>query len=144
MLEKLHAVIDYLSSDCLECVGGKILPMQLMVNLQKGFMPMYCLILMTYFNNFSRGAWLYFTLHGSYGALWLLAYVIFPNKGFNYNITIISNFIMYTCVLGPYLVAAYLVNSRAILESQDPSPERTTVACIMFIFGVICMMGADA
>ena len=27
ILEKLHAVVDYLASDCLECLGGKILPM---------------------------------------------------------------------------------------------------------------------
>ena len=107
-------------------------------------MPIYCLFLMTYFNNFSRGAWLYLTLHGSYGALWLLAYSIFPNKGFFYNITIIGCINMYAFVLGPYCLAAYQVISRQIPEAQDPSAERTTVACIMFIFGVICMMGADA
>ena len=118
--------------------------MQATINFQKGLMPLYCLGLMVYFNNFSRGAWLYFTLHGSYGVLWILGYLIFPNKGFSHNITIAGCINSYLTVLGPYCLAAYLVNSRQIEEAQDPSAERTTVATVMFIFGVICMMGADA
>ena len=117
ILEKVHALVDYLASDCFECLGGKILPMQWMVNLQKGLMPIYCLALMTHYNNFSRGAWLYLSLHGSYGALWLLAYCIFPNKGFFYNITVVSCINMYLFVLGPYCLAAFFVISRQIPEA---------------------------
>ena len=116
-LEKVQGVVDYLASDFLECLGGKILPMQAMINLQKGLMPVYCLALMAYFNNFSRGAWLYLTLHGSYGGLWILGYLIFPNKGFSHNITIGGCINMYATVLGPYCLAAYLVASRQIEEA---------------------------
>ena len=117
MLEKVMWVVDYLSTDFLETLGGHCLPMQAMINIQKGFMPVYCLCLMVYFNNFSRGAWLYFTLHGSYGVLWLMAYCIFPNKGFSHNMTIGACINMYATVLGPYCLAAYLVNSRQIPEA---------------------------
>ena len=46
-------------------------------------MPLYILGLMTYYNNFSRGAWLYFALHGSYGVFWIMGYCLFPNKNFD-------------------------------------------------------------
>ena len=80
-------------------------------------MPIYCLTLMIFFNNFSRGAWLYFTLHGSYGVLWIMGYFLFPNPGFTCDITICGLIVQYACVLGPYCVAAYLVNSRQIPEA---------------------------
>ena len=99
---------------------------------------------MIYFDNFSRGAWLYFTLHGAYGALWIMGYFIFPNKGFNYNMTICSCLVLYSFALGPYCIAAYQVASRAQEETQNPSDERCVVATLMFIFGVILMLGTDA
>ena len=80
-------------------------------------MPVYCIGLMCYFNNFSRGAWLYLTLHGAYGLLWFMAYLIFPNKGFTYNMTICATIIVYSFVLGPYCLAAYFVSSRALEET---------------------------
>ena len=72
---------------------------------------------MFYFDNFSRGSWLYLALHGSYGVFWIMGYCIFPNKGFFYNVTIGGCVIMYAVVLGPYCLAAYLIASRQIEEA---------------------------
>lgn len=76
-------------------------------------MPIYVLTMMIYFDNFSLGAWLYFTLHGSYGVFWMLKDVITPDKGFARNISILSAATSVISVLGPYCIAGYMVCSGA-------------------------------
>ena len=42
-------------------------------------MMFYLFGLMCYFDNFSLGAWVYLSLHGSYGLLWLAKDFVFPD-----------------------------------------------------------------
>ena len=37
-------------------------------------------LLMIYFNNYSKGAYIYLSLHGTYGLIWLLKDMTFPDK----------------------------------------------------------------
>jgi len=52
--------------------GPAFIPQKYYTNMQKAGMPIACLTLMTYFDNWSTGCWCYFMLHGSYGTWWLL------------------------------------------------------------------------
>jgi len=45
---------------------------------------------MLYYQNFSRGAWLYLSLHGTYGIIWILKDIIFPDKTFQVKVSLIG------------------------------------------------------
>lgn len=47
--------------------GPKIAPLNIFINIQKAGTLFVMFGLMVYFNNFSLGAWVYLSLHGSYG-----------------------------------------------------------------------------
>lgn len=52
-----------------------------------------------------------------------------------------SFFLGWFGVVLPYSYGAYLVASG--VAPQDPSPERVCVCVVMYVFGVVLMMGAD-
>ena len=70
--------------------GPRFIPFNKLINIQKGSTWIIVLSMMIYFDNFSLGAWVYFALHGSYGICWILKDLIFPDKKFGENITLIS------------------------------------------------------
>ena len=59
--------------------GEPIAPLSIVVNLNKGTMCIYLFALMCYFDNFSKGAWVYLALHGNYGMMWWMKDTIFPD-----------------------------------------------------------------
>ena len=67
--------------------GAKLLKANYVINFFKGFTPILILMLMYYYQNFSLGAYLYVSLfinkklilHGSYGVLWFLKDIAFPD-----------------------------------------------------------------
>ena len=52
------------------------------INLHKGLTPFVVLGLMAFYKNFSTPAWIYLSLHGTYGILWLLKEKLFPDPYF--------------------------------------------------------------
>lgn len=50
--------------------GPKLIPLNYIINFQKGGTLIFMYTLMCYFNNFSIGAWVYLALHGSYGYIY--------------------------------------------------------------------------
>jgi hypothetical protein len=57
-------------------VGPKLVPLNYLINVQKGGTIFLMFFLMCYYNNFSLGAWVYLALHGSYGILFLMIKVL--------------------------------------------------------------------
>lgn len=49
------------------------------INLHKGLTFFFVLGLMLAYQNFTLGAWVYLSLHSTYGFLWLLKDRIFPD-----------------------------------------------------------------
>ena len=92
--------------------GGKFIKMKWYVDLQKGGMPFYLLGLMLYFDNWSIGMWTYFVLHGSYGIIWVVKGMIFPDGSFEVYQSITAALSAWATVLGPYMLAGYYVASR--------------------------------
>ena len=88
--------------------------------------------------------WTYFILHGSYGILWVTKGMITPDASFESKVSITCAINAWVVVLGPYLIAGYMIASRKSVEAQEPHPERIVFACLLYIFGVVMMLGTDA
>ena len=60
--------------------GPKSLHLHFVINIQKVGMPFYLCFLMWYYDNYSDTMCLYAVMHGSYGLLWFLKHLAFPDK----------------------------------------------------------------
>ena len=52
--------------------GPKLVKFNWIINTQKTGTIFVMFLLMYYYQNYSKGAWLYLSLHGTYGLLWFL------------------------------------------------------------------------
>ena len=98
------------------------------VDVNKGTMMIVIFALMLYYDNCSLGAWVYLSLHGSYGIFWATKSAAFPNAGLCAPATITS------CILAPwpialipyYFIAYWMITGGE--EQRNPSYERIFVA----------------
>ena len=105
LLENVSALNEFLVYNIPP--GKPWIPMHLGVNINKGTMMIYIFALMCYFDNFSLGAWVYLSLHGNYGLMWLLKDRTFPDPGFNREATTLSALFPFPIILIPYYFIAY-------------------------------------
>ena len=109
------------------------------INLHKGFTPFVVLGLMLIYDNFSIPAWIYLSLHGTYGILWLLKEKLFPDPYFKDEmgfLTSITGFIF----LGSYWVAPFI-----LISSQKLIPNFIIAGCVsIYIIGVFLHFASDS
>ena len=109
------------------------------INLHKGLTPFVVIGLMAIYDNFSIPAWIYLSLHGTYGILWLLKEKLFPDPYFKDEmgiLTSIAGFIF----LGSYWVAPFL-----LISSQKIIPDFIVAGCIsIYTFGVFLHFASDS
>ena len=109
------------------------------INLHKGLTPFVVFSLMAIYENFSTPAWIYLSLHGTYGVLWLLKEKLFPDPYFKDEmgiLTSITGFIF----LGSYWVAPFL-----LISSQKLVPNFIIAGCIsIYIIGVFLHFASDS
>ena len=80
------------------------MPLRYVINLQKGATLLYTAFLMRLYNNNSTGCYLYLALHGSYGMIWLLKDLTFPDASWQRKTSLTSigivsfGLIMYWCL----------------------------------------------
>ena len=109
------------------------------INLHKGLTLFFVLGMMFIYNNFSISAWVYLSLHGTYGILWLLKEKIFPDPYFKDEINNITAFIGFI-FLGSYWVAPFI-----LISSQKDIPSALIAFCISInILGVFLHFASDA
>eukprot|EP00735_Rhodelphis_limneticus_P009192 TRINITY_DN25_c0_g1::TRINITY_DN25_c0_g1_i1::g.14764::m.14764 TRINITY_DN25_c0_g1::TRINITY_DN25_c0_g1_i1::g.14764 ORF type:complete len:296 (-),score=55.33,DUF1295/PF06966.7/0.0012,Steroid_dh/PF02544.11/7.8e+03,Steroid_dh/PF02544.11/0.0075 TRINITY_DN25_c0_g1_i1:231-1061(-) len=120
--------------------GPRFLPLRTIINIQKGGTMLYVFFLMKYFDNFSMSAYLYLSLHGTYGLLWLLKDQIFPDPGWEQDVTVLSYLNAAVSVLGPYWVAGYLTVSRHV----EILPYQMAIAVTVHTLGCVLMMASDS
>ena len=98
---------------------------------------------MVYYNNFSIGAWIYLSLHGSYGIFWATKSRAFPDPGFTKPATITS------CIIAPFPIAIipyYFIGYWMMTggeANRNPSFERIFVALQMHVYGMVLMVVTD-
>ena len=112
------------------------------INIQKGGLPFFLFTMMLYYWNFSRGAWIYFVLHGSYGCFWMLKHFTFPDARFNQTMSLSSALVLWILILGPYMLPGYYMMSKQ--AEQQPGWELCAFSLLVYFIGVVLMLGADA
>ena len=122
--------------------GPKCLYLYTVINLQKVGMPFYLAGLMWYFDNWSPTMCLYAVMHGSYGLLWYLKHLAFPDKTYGQTCTVACALVCWVTLLGPYMVPGYLL-AAGFCGKETPSLVRTYGSLLMYILGVCLTVSAD-
>ena len=94
---------------------------------------------MMFYKNYSIAAWVYLSLHGTYGILWLLKEKIFPDPYFKEKI----NFI--TSITGFIFLGSYWIAPFILISSQKSVSNPIIAASISInIIGVFLHFASDA
>ena len=120
--------------------GPKIIKFNWLINAQKTGTIFIMFLLMKYYNNYSTGAWLYLSLHGTYGLLWFLKDMVFPDKSFQNYLTIIPAILVSLFLLSYWLMGFEVMCG---LGDQNPSGKKIFGCFFLFSFGNILMMCSD-
>ncbi|MCC5865989.1 MAG: DUF1295 domain-containing protein [Wenzhouxiangella sp.] len=115
------------------------------INFQKAGTFFFLGFLIWYYGNDSTAAWVYLALHGSYGVVWLIKDLSFPDSGWQKRITIMGGINAFLGVLGWYWVFGWLLIS-GYSDPVYPLPEQVWFAlCIsLCLVGSVIMIAADA
>jgi len=143
MISSIHKATNYLSHDSLG--GPRVLGFNWVINFQKGMTLFWVFGLMFFYDNFSIQAWVYLALHGSYGLIWILKDMIFPDQKWQTKITFAGALVAILAVLGPYWVAPYLLISPVLGEAHVGANQFwMSIAIFMYAMGLTLMLTADA
>ena len=141
-MDDLAAFADWFQFD-MGPKGQPRIPFHDIVDVNKATLWIWLFGLMVYHNNFSIGAWIYLSLHGSYGIFWATKSRAFPDPGFTKPATITS------CILAPFPVAIipyYFIGYWMMTggeEVRSPSYERIFVALQIHVYGMVLMVVTD-
>ena len=109
------------------------------INLHKGLTFFFILGLMLAYQNFTLGAWVYLSLHSTYGFLWLLKDQIFPDKQWEQEIPFGQGVFTFG------LVNLYWVAPFILISSGTVPPLPLVAAAISInILGVFLHFASDA
>ena len=109
------------------------------INLHRGLTVFVVAGLMMIYKNYSIAAWVYLSLHGTYGILWLLKEKIFPDPYFREKINFITSITGFI-FLGSYWIAPFILISS---QKSIPSPI-IAVSISINIIGVFLHFASDA
>ena len=120
--------------------GPKIIKFNWIINAQKTGTIFVMFFLMIYYNNFSSGAWLYLSLHGTYGLLWFLKDMVFPDKSFQHYLTIIPSILVSLFLLSYWIIGFEVMCG---IGDQNPSGKKLFGCFFLFSFGNTLMICSD-
>ncbi|GMI48273.1 hypothetical protein TrCOL_g8993 [Triparma columacea] len=111
------------------------------VNLQKCGTAFMCLYLMSVFDTFDHlPSWIYLSLHGTYGMLWCLKELIFPDPSWQRPATLLDHVVAFVGILGPYWYMSYSINSNRTTCSMP-----VIALCVsVHTLGCVLMMASDS
>ena len=121
-------------------VGPKIFPVHIIVNIQKSSTILIMYLLMVYFDNYSKGAYIYLSLHGSYGLIWLLKDMTFPDKSMHVKTCLFPAAALIILLLLYWCMGFEMMYGLGI---QEPSNGRIFVSFFIYSFGLILMLCTD-
>ena len=121
----------------------KTVSFRVALNFSKASILPWMLGLMCYFDNWSIGAWIYTVIHASYGIIWCIKDLTFPDASFDGVLSLGSLISLYGWVLCPYYAIGYLVVSGGDAQ-RNPSNERIFCALMLYIHGLVFMVLTDA
>ncbi len=140
---RLRAFNDWMSRD----LGGGPRPWKLawIINFQKGGTVVFLGALMLLYGNTTTAAWIYLALHGSYGIVWLIKDLSFPDPAWQGRATLAGGFVAFGAVLAWYWAFGWLLIASGVTPDY-PLPEAAWYAlCIsLCVIGCVIMVAADA
>ena len=104
----VNEILDYIMYDLPP--GPPCLKLCYVINMQKCMMLPYLVCLQWYFGNYSHEMSIYTCLHGSYGILWYMKHLTFPDESFERHMTVSAAVVAWLGILGPYMVPGYLID----------------------------------
>jgi len=104
---KLNHFTDYAVND----FGGgpRLWKFSWVINFQKCGTFFFLGFLMWYYQNFSTSAWIYLAMQGSYGVIWFIKDMSFPDPAWQKRITFLGGINAFLAVLGWYWVFGWLL-----------------------------------
>ncbi|WP_227551266.1 isoprenylcysteine carboxylmethyltransferase family protein [Kangiella sp. HZ709] len=139
----MRKMTDYLTLDFLG--GPRPWKFSWVINFQKAGTFFFLGFLMWYYQNTSLDAWVYLALHGSYGLVWIMKDVAFPDPNWQRKITIGGGLVAFFGVLFWYWIFGWLLISGTVVPNY-PLPDYAWYAlCIsLCMLGSVIMIAADA
>ena len=120
--------------------GPKLIKFNWIINAQKTGTIIIMSLLMFYYNNYSKGAWLYLSLHGTYGLLWFLKDMVFPDKSFQHKLAILPSLLVALFLLSYWLMGWEVMCG---LGDQEPSGKKIFGCFFIFSLGNVLMICTD-
>lgn len=139
----MRRLTTYLSQDFLG--GPRPWKLAWVVNFQKAGTFVFLGALIGYYHNTSTAAWVYLAMHGSYGLVWIIKDLTFPDPSWQVKVTIGGGINAFASVLAWYWVFGWLLISGAS-QPDYPLPDAVWFClCIsLCILGCAIMIAADA
>jgi protein-S-isoprenylcysteine O-methyltransferase Ste14 len=139
----LRRVTDYLVND----FGGGPRPWKFawVINVQKaGTFPLLG-VFIAWYQNTSTAAWVYLALHGSYGLVWIVKDLAFPDPAWQHRVTVGGGVNGFLGVLGWYWVFGWLLIA-GVSQPAYPLPDYAWFClCVSLCnLGCVVMIAADA
>ena len=102
-------------------------------------------LLMWAYQNNTPAAWVYLGLHGSYGLVWILKDLAFPDPNWQKKVTILGGINSFLFVLGWYWVFGWLLISGTS-DPKYPLPDYAwfSLCTTLCLLGCVLMIAADA
>lgn len=138
----MRRITDYIVFDFLG--GPKHLKFAWVVNFQKAGTFLFLGFLIAWYDNSSVGAWIYLALHGSYGLIWLMKDLTFPDPNWQRRCTWGGGIAAFLGVLGPYWLIGWLLISGTV-DPQYPIQDVAwyTLCITTHTLGIGIMIAAD-
>lgn len=139
----MRRLTDYVSRDCLG--GARPWKMSWVINFQKAGTFFFLGALLGIYGVRTPAAWIYLALHGTYGLVWILKDLAFPDPSWQQRVTIAGGLNSFLFVLGPYWVFGWLLIS-GVSQPAYPLPQGAwfALSISLCMFGSALMIAADA
>ena len=135
----MRRLTNYLVND----FGGGPRPWKFawVINFQKAGTLPFLGLLIAWYHNTSTAAWIYLAMHGSYGLVWIIKDLAFPDPSWQHRITIGGGINAFLGVLGWYWVFGWLLIS-GVSQPAYPLPDYAWFClCIsLCILGCVIMI----
>ncbi|MEE4173444.1 MAG: DUF1295 domain-containing protein [Xanthomonadales bacterium] len=143
----LAARLQRLNQWASQDLGGGPRPWKLawVVNFQKAGTFVFLGLLMAWYGNTTTAAWIYLALHGSYGIVWIIKDLAFPDPAWQQRVTIGGGIMAFLAVLGWYWVFGWLLISSGEIPAYPLPANAWYALCIsLCVIGCVIMVAADA
>jgi protein-S-isoprenylcysteine O-methyltransferase Ste14 len=131
----------FLSQDLLG--GPKVIKMAWVINLHKFLTAFIIIFLMVWFDNYSKAAYIYLALHGTYGFCWVLKHFAFRDQKWETKVTFGGALFLFI-LLATYWLAPYLLISNLFINNQVDWPDiLCTISISLCLLGMTIMIASD-